>query len=249
MEEKSVEQHEAEQEYKTSQPESYLTYLYDTIKKSSIPVVVLFIEDYCDKQDRNNILENQIKHMINEYNDMSKPVKYIRVCTHLMRLPFPEPKTNVLYYFAPGITQQVLTRPAGIALDTFERDIEGIYKMMENPDLELHEAVLSPKDLEDFKKSEEIFEEEEKEEKEYPSFFKMARNATKDFYKTAKRAGTKLPVIAPDTIAMERLEICQGCDRFEPDTSRCRECGCFMNLKANLAASECPIGKWDKYDG
>jgi hypothetical protein len=39
-----------------------------------------------------------------------------------------------------------------------------------------------------------------------------------------------------------RLEICGGCESY--DEGRCRKCGCFMSLKARLASSRCPVGKW-----
>ena len=39
-----------------------------------------------------------------------------------------------------------------------------------------------------------------------------------------------------------RLDICRGCPEF--DAGRCRKCGCYMKLKARIAAAHCPIGKW-----
>ena len=39
-----------------------------------------------------------------------------------------------------------------------------------------------------------------------------------------------------------RLEICHGCEHF--NAPRCNLCGCFMNYKATLLTSDCPIGKW-----
>jgi hypothetical protein len=41
-----------------------------------------------------------------------------------------------------------------------------------------------------------------------------------------------------------RLGICRGCDRYDATQGRCRECGCGMSLKARLASSSCPLGKW-----
>ena len=42
----------------------------------------------------------------------------------------------------------------------------------------------------------------------------------------------------------ERLKICEQCPNLTEE-ARCTECGCFMKKKVNLAASSCPIGKWD----
>ena len=42
----------------------------------------------------------------------------------------------------------------------------------------------------------------------------------------------------------KRLNICLGCDRLIKLTNQCKECGCFMDLKAQLPHATCPIGKW-----
>jgi hypothetical protein len=52
-------------------------------------------------------------------------------------------------------------------------------------------------------------------------------------------------MLADKTVAFERLDICKGCDRLFEPTFTCRECGCFMKIKARLSASSCPIGKWE----
>jgi len=45
-------------------------------------------------------------------------------------------------------------------------------------------------------------------------------------------------------IADERLKICGECEHFNPQSTKCRKCGCFMNYKAMLPYVDCPIGKW-----
>lgn len=42
----------------------------------------------------------------------------------------------------------------------------------------------------------------------------------------------------------KRLNICLGCDKLIKLTNQCKECGCFMDLKAQLPHATCPIGKW-----
>jgi hypothetical protein len=44
--------------------------------------------------------------------------------------------------------------------------------------------------------------------------------------------------------AKKRFDICLSCDRLIQMTKQCRECGCFMNMKAKLKEASCPIGKW-----
>lgn len=41
-----------------------------------------------------------------------------------------------------------------------------------------------------------------------------------------------------------RLNICNGCEWFNKKLKKCRQCGCFMNLKTTLRRASCPIGKW-----
>lgn len=51
---------------------------------------------------------------------------------------------------------------------------------------------------------------------------------------------------------LDRLYICQKCDKFDKINSQCLVCGCnisdkkiFMN-KLAWADQKCPLGKWDK---
>lgn len=46
-------------------------------------------------------------------------------------------------------------------------------------------------------------------------------------------------------IADERLAICKTCDKLEPHSFRCRECGCFMDYKVLLPYVSCPLAKWN----
>ena len=55
-----------------------------------------------------------------------------------------------------------------------------------------------------------------------------------------------LNVFANDSQRLERLSICEDCDRYKASTRQCKECGCFMVLKTQIKASKCPLGKWDK---
>lgn len=46
----------------------------------------------------------------------------------------------------------------------------------------------------------------------------------------------------------ERMAICKTCPFFIKATSQCKKCGCFMNLKTQLAEAFCPVGKWHSVD-
>ena len=43
---------------------------------------------------------------------------------------------------------------------------------------------------------------------------------------------------------LQRIEACNQCDSFDPETRRCSECGCFVLVKTKWASEECPLGKW-----
>tara|TARA_R110001583_G_scaffold74323_3_gene205936 strand:+ start:458 stop:859 length:402 start_codon:yes stop_codon:yes gene_type:complete len=50
----------------------------------------------------------------------------------------------------------------------------------------------------------------------------------------------------PNTVYKERLEICRECIYYFKPTGTCKDCGCFMKLKARLAPMECGQRKWEK---
>lgn len=55
------------------------------------------------------------------------------------------------------------------------------------------------------------------------------------------------PTIAPRDVSKQRMEICESCDRYLPDTGQCSICRCFMKLKTTMANMECPIQKWGEW--
>jgi hypothetical protein len=42
----------------------------------------------------------------------------------------------------------------------------------------------------------------------------------------------------------ERLAICNKCPFFSKTFRKCRQCGCFMDLKTTLQRAKCPVGHW-----
>lgn len=47
-----------------------------------------------------------------------------------------------------------------------------------------------------------------------------------------------------DVVKEQRLSICMECPRLIKATKQCKECGCFMDVKAKLFDADCPLGKW-----
>jgi hypothetical protein len=50
----------------------------------------------------------------------------------------------------------------------------------------------------------------------------------------------------PDNIYQDRISICKDCIFYFKPTGTCKDCGCFMKIKARLAPMECSQKKWEK---
>ena len=77
-----------------------------------------------------------------------------------------------------------------------------------------------------------------------PNLKDMAFSLTESIKYTIKGFTTSGVILAEETIINKRIELCIECPAFQAEHSRCTKCGCFMNVKARLAVSTCPIGKW-----
>jgi hypothetical protein len=51
----------------------------------------------------------------------------------------------------------------------------------------------------------------------------------------------------PEKVFLARLAVCETCDRREPSNETCKECGCYLRVKAWWATQDCPLGRWPKY--
>lgn len=50
----------------------------------------------------------------------------------------------------------------------------------------------------------------------------------------------------PNEIYEDRIAICKSCVFYFKPTGTCKDCGCFMKIKARLAPMECSQKKWQK---
>ena len=84
------------------------------------------------------------------------------------------------------------------------------------------------------------------EEKQYPSIPQQGKNLAKFAWDVMKESlsNDSTSLLVSDQIYNERLEICKSCDWYDPNQNRCKECGCYMLVKARLAGSHCPLDKW-----
>jgi len=73
-----------------------------------------------------------------------------------------------------------------------------------------------------------------------PSFLEMAKNAGASMVNHAMNSFQSVPA----NVKEERIKICEGCEHYNSENTRCDECGCFINIKAGWASEKCPIDKW-----
>ena len=50
----------------------------------------------------------------------------------------------------------------------------------------------------------------------------------------------------PNNVYEDRIAICRSCVFYFKPTGTCKDCGCFMKIKARLAPMECSQKKWQK---
>jgi len=80
---------------------------------------------------------------------------------------------------------------------------------------------------------------------EFPSLFTQVRNLVEQAVASGTGVLNGKPLMASIEKAKARLDICAACEFFSE--GRCSKCGCFMNKKVHLDASQCPMNKWEDY--
>lgn len=79
---------------------------------------------------------------------------------------------------------------------------------------------------------------------DFPSIPEQARNLSKTALDIAKSFATTRRLLVPDDLVDLRNSICESCDRYEFESSRCKECGCFMVNKVRFNGATCPLNYW-----
>lgn len=77
----------------------------------------------------------------------------------------------------------------------------------------------------------------------FPSVFQMAGNLMQSIATHITTGAHNVP----DVVYYQRMEICEGCEFYDEETVRCKDCGCYLNIKARWASMECPQKKWAQY--
>ena len=79
---------------------------------------------------------------------------------------------------------------------------------------------------------------------EYPSLPEMGSNLAKFAFELLQKSMKGDVLWVSDEIANERLNICKGCEYYDPNQNRCLHCGCFLEHKVKWSLDSCPINKW-----
>jgi hypothetical protein len=164
--------------------------------------------------------------------------------------PWPLPIVNIAYFFKPDQLTPLFYSEGGGVANRFVKDITKARRMLAGESFV--EVFYTDSEQKDIERVEQILLQEEAESEEYenkyPSIFTMVRNVGKEAWKSAKATGKGLPVLTTAQVAMDRYEVCRGCEHFNAQDTRCTQCGCRMKIKVNLTTAECPIGKWDSVE-
>lgn len=84
----------------------------------------------------------------------------------------------------------------------------------------------------------------QQDDNQFPSLGEQGKNLADLLLKAAKAVSEGGDLVVGEYERNRRLDICKACDRFHASKKRCKECGCFMEAKANFRTAECPLKKW-----
>ena len=81
---------------------------------------------------------------------------------------------------------------------------------------------------------------------EYPSLPKQGENLAKFAWDVIKQLHENGPeaILVSDEVHKKRLTICESCEHYDSEERRCKECGCFLDMKSRISLESGPIGAW-----
>lgn len=87
----------------------------------------------------------------------------------------------------------------------------------------------------------------------FPSMIEQGKNLVKLVADNTKAAAKGKKLIVPEEVKKTRLKKCKKCEYFyvsvvSDNLNRCMACGCILEMKTSMANSNCPKGKWDKWE-
>jgi hypothetical protein len=157
------------------------------------------------------------------------------VSVHLMCAPVPTSPTLVFY--EGGDARPLLTSPGPTtpqqlldALEEAMRIVASRPSVAEEAEVQANSIAQTARMLDSEKLD------------RFPPFFRMARNLARDAWFAARQTAEGAPLLLSSDAAAARLDVCVSCPSFRDN--RCVECGCYMTVKAHIAAMQCPLDKW-----
>lgn len=142
-----------------------------------------------------------------------------------------------LVYYAGGDTRVVLRREGSDAVQTVLADVELAALLAASRLSATEEAA---RDAAHIERTERMLASERLDH--FPPFFRMARTLARDAWHAARSTAEGAPLLLDSAAAAARLQVCETCPSLRGD--RCVECGCYMLIKAHIASTTCPLGKW-----
>jgi len=82
--------------------------------------------------------------------------------------------------------------------------------------------------------------------KNMPSLLQQAKNLTSAVGRATQAVARGEKFLVSKRVKARRQKICDGCEFYDIDASRCAKCGCGTAYKLSMATEECPVGKWKK---
>lgn len=79
---------------------------------------------------------------------------------------------------------------------------------------------------------------------EYPDFWSQMQNFQKFLKDVGQGSASGNAVLVSEEQRLKRQELCNECPSFNKESKRCRECGCFMEIKWRFTKAECPMNIW-----
>ncbi len=74
--------------------------------------------------------------------------------------------------------------------------------------------------------------------------WRMIPDAVAALWRSTVTLFRRKPVFVAVFVADQRLETCEGCVFFEPESRQCRVCACFVDAKVTLTEETCPEHFW-----
>jgi len=81
-------------------------------------------------------------------------------------------------------------------------------------------------------------------QEDYPDFWQQMQNFQEFLKDVGQGVKEGNSLLVSEEKRQLREDLCNECSQFNKVTKRCKQCGCFMEMKWRFTKSECPIMLW-----